>query len=216
MKKKANIVFQRLSALYPNPKTELKNWKSEFQFLVCIMLSAQTTDIQVNKVTDKLFEKYPDVSSFASAEVDDVKNLLKSLNFYKNKSKHIIEMSKILIRDFNGKVPFSSEELVKLPGVGKKTANVFLNELFQANEGIAVDTHVARVAQRLELTKNFDPYKISLDLEKVYLKKDWYLINSTFVLFGRYICKAKGPLCLDCSLNDICKIGMCKKKNPQV
>ena len=216
MNKREEFILSELKKLYPNPKTELKNWKSEFQFLVCIMLSAQTTDIQVNKVTDKLFEKYPDVSSFASAEVDDVKNLLKSLNFYKNKSKHIIEMSKILIRDFNSKVPSSSEELIKLPGVGKKTANVFLNELFQANEGIAVDTHVARVAQRLELSGNPEPYKISLDLEKLYLKKDWYLINSTFVLFGRYICKAKGPLCLDCPLNNVCKIGMCKKKNPQV
>lgn len=215
-REKAKIVFKELQKLYPNPKTELKNWETDFQFLVCIMLSAQTTDVQVNKVTKVLFESFPDIKAFADADVGDLEKVLRSVNFYKTKSKHLIKMSKILIKDFNSKIPLFEKDLVKLPGIGKKTANVFLNELFHSNQGIAVDTHVSRVVQRLDLTTKKDPLGVSLDLENIYEKEDWYLINSMFVLFGRYICKAKNPLCENCPLNDICKIGMGKKKNPQV
>jgi endonuclease III len=215
-KQRAKLVFDELRKLYPSPKTELENWKTEFQFLVCVMLSAQTTDIQVNKVTGKVFEKFPDMESFAQANVADVEELIHSINFYKTKSKHLIKMSQILIKDFDSKIPPFEKELMKLPGVGKKTANVFLNELFHSNEGIAVDTHVSRVAQRLDLTERKDPQGISLDLEKLYEKKDWYLINSMFVLFGRYVCKAKKPLCSDCPFNSFCKIGLGQKKDPQI
>jgi endonuclease III len=215
-KQRARLIFDELRKLYPSPKTELENWKTDFQFLVCVMLSAQTTDIQVNKVTNKVFEKFPDMQSFAQADVGDVEELIHSINFYKTKSKHLIKMSQILIKDFDSKIPLFEEELMELPGIGKKTANVFLNELFHSNQGIAVDTHVSRVAQRLDLTERKDPQGISLDLEKLYEKKDWYLINSMFVLFGRYVCKAKKPLCSDCPFNSFCKIGLGQKKDPQI
>ncbi len=211
-KEKANFVFQELLKRYPNPKTELRNWETEFQFLVCVMLSAQTTDIQVNKVTGKVFEKFLDMESFANADVGDVEELIRSINFYKTKSKHLIKMSQILIKDFDSKIPPFEKDLMKLPGVGKKTANVFLNELFHSNQGIAVDTHVLRVAQRLDLTEKKDPLGVSLDLENIFEKENWYLINSTFVLFGRYICKAKKPLCGECLFNSFCKIGLRQKK----
>ncbi len=216
MKERAAFVFKEIEKLYPNPKTELVNWNTEFQFLVCIMLSAQTTDVQVNKVTVKLFVHYPEIENFASADVKNLEKMLASINYYKTKSKHLIEMSKLLIKDFDGKVPKIEKDLLKLPGIGKKTANVFLNELYHANQGIAVDTHVARVSQRLDLTKSKDPFKISLDLEKIYFKKDWYKINSIFVLFGRYLCKAQKPLCQECPLNGICRIGIGQKKDPQI
>lgn len=215
-KEKAQFVFDEIKKLYPNPKTELKNWSTDFQFLVCVMLSAQTTDIQVNKVTKKLFESFSDIESFSNAKASDVENLVSSLNFYKTKSKHLIQTSQILLKDYDSKIPMFEKDLVKFPGVGKKTANVFLNELFQSNQGIAVDTHVARVAQRLGLSNEVSPSKISLDLEKLYLKKDWYLINSMFVLFGRYICKAKKPLCCECPLLGVCRVGECQKKDPQI
>ncbi len=216
VKKRAIFVFTEISKIYPAPKTELANWKTEFQFLVCVMLSAQTTDIQVNKVTSKLFKKFSKIDDFANANVSEVEKFISSINFYKTKAKHLVEMSKILAREFKSKLPCDEKDLLKLPGVGKKTANVFFNELFHANQGIAVDTHVARVARRLDLTKPKDPFKISLDLEKIYSKKDWYKINSTFVLFGRYICKARKPLCFDCPLNEICRVGIGQKKDPQI
>ncbi len=215
-KERAKLVFDELCKLYPKPKTELKNWKTDFQFLVCVMLSAQTTDIQVNRVTNKVFEKFPDMESFAQANIDDVEKLIHSINFYKTKSKHLIKMSQILIKDFDSKIPQFEKELMKLPGVGKKTANVFLNELFHSNQGIAVDTHVFRVTQRLDLTDKKNPTGVSLDLEKLYEKENWYLINSMFVLFGRYMCKAKKPLCEDCPFNSFCKIGRRQKKDPQI
>ena len=212
IKERAKFVFEKLEHLYPEPKTELENWSTEFQFLVCVMLSAQTTDIQVNKVTKKLFSTYADIESFANANVLDLEKLISSINFFKTKAKHLIEASGLLVSDFNGKVPAVEKDLLRLPGVGKKTANVFLNEIYRANQGIAVDTHVARVAQRLELTKFKDPYRISLDLERLYDRENWYKINSMFVLFGRYICKAQKPLCNECPLNEICKIGRQKKR----
>jgi len=216
IKERAKFVFSEIEKLYPEPKTELKNWKTEFQFLTCIILSAQTTDIQVNKVTGKLFEKYPDMEAFARADIKNLEKLLSSINYYKTKARHLIEMSKLLTEKYDSKLPHIEKELLRLPGVGKKTANVFLNELFQSNQGIAVDTHVARVARRLDLTKQKDPYKISLDLEKIYPKKSWYKINSTFVLFGRYVCKAQKPLCSSCPLNQVCRVGIGQKKDPQI
>jgi endonuclease III len=204
IKDRAQFVFNHVKKLYPEAKTELKNWETEFQFLICIILSAQTTDKQVNKITKALFKKYPDVKSLSNAKIEDVEKLVSSINHYKTKSRHIVAMSKMLVENFNSEVPMFVDDLLKLPGVGKKTANVFLNDLFKANQGIAVDTHVARVAQRLELTKEKNATKISLDLEKLYLRKDWYKINSTFVLFGRYNCKARKPLCKECPLREMC------------
>lgn len=189
----AEKLLLEVEKIFPDARTELENWSTPFQFLVCIVLSAQTTDKQVNRVTRKLFERYPNAHSLVSANLEDVMNTLGSINYYRSKSKHIVEMSKKLIEEYEGEPPKSLVELQKLPGVGYKTANVFLNDLYRSNYGIAVDTHVLRVARAYGLSESKDPTKVAHDLEKLYKKSDWYRVNSAFVLYGRYILKAKKP-----------------------
>lgn len=194
---KKELAIQLLSEvkkIFPEATTELQNWSTDFQFLVCIALSAQTTDRQVNRVTKNLFEKYPDSRSLSNAELEDVIYTLRGINYFRTKSKHIIELAKIVEEQYKGEPPKRLEKLLNLPGVGYKTANVFLNDLYHLNQGIAVDTHVARVAKSYGLTKEVEPTKIAHDLEKLYPKEDWYKVNSTFVLYGRYILKAKRPV----------------------
>lgn len=193
---KKQLAIQLLSEvekLFPEATTELANWSTPFQFLICILLSAQTTDKQVNKMTRKLFEKYPDAKSLSRANLREVQNTLGGINYFKTKSRHIIESSKILDKQYSGKPPRDLKKLQKLPGVGYKTANVFLNDLYHENQGIAVDTHVIRVVKAYGLSKESDPTKVAHDLEKLYPKKDWYKVNSAFVLYGRYILKARKP-----------------------
>ncbi|HOV29832.1 MAG TPA: endonuclease III [Candidatus Dojkabacteria bacterium] len=192
-KELARKLLEEIEKLFPNASTELRNWETDFQFLVCIVLSAQTTDKQVNKVTKNLFKKYPSPSELSRANLKDVENTLGGINYYKTKSRRIIDLAKILQQEFEGKVPRELCKLMTLPGVGYKTANVFLNDRYHANQGIAVDTHVKRVARLYDLTKQSDPTKIAHDLEKLYPKRDWYKVNSYFVLYGRYILKAKNP-----------------------
>ena len=185
-KEKAYLLLSELEKMYPDAQTELKNWSTPFQFLVCIILSAQTTDRQVNKVTERLFKIYPDGYMVSLASVKDIEKYISSINYYHTKAKHIKKMSEIIVKEYNGEVPADLESLLKLPGVGYKTANVFLNDLYQLNQGIAVDTHVKKTAIKYGLTKNTDPYKIAKDLEKIYNREDWYKINRYFVLYGRY------------------------------
>lgn len=182
----AQKLLKELEEMFPDAGTELENWKTPFQFLICILLSAQTMDKQVNKVTGELFDKYPSAEALSTANIDDVKKIIGSINYYKTKSKHIIETSGILNTQYNGKPPKDVKKLQDLPGVGYKTANVFLNELYEANQGIGVDTHVRKVAKKFGLTDKDDPNKIAQDLERIYPKKDWYKINKLFVLYGRY------------------------------
>ena len=195
MKKKelAIKLLSEVEKLFPEATTELANWKNDFQFLVAVILSAQTTDIQVNKVTPELFRKYPNAKELANAKTEDLEYTLGGINYFRTKSRNIKQTAKILDKQYDGHPPKSLNELVELPGVGYKTANVFLNERYRANEGIAVDTHVLRVARAYGLTKNTDPTKVAHDLEKLYPKKDWYKVNSIFVLYGRYILKARKP-----------------------
>ena len=195
MKKKelAIKLLSEVEKLFPEATTELANWKNDFQFLVAVILSAQTTDIQVNKVTPELFRKYPNAKELANAKTEDLEYTLGGINYFRTKSRNIKQTAKILDKQYDGQPPKSLNELVELPGVGYKTANVFLNERYKANEGIAVDTHVLRVARAYGLTKNTDPTKVAHDLEKLYPKKDWYKVNSIFVLYGRYILKARKP-----------------------
>jgi endonuclease-3 len=189
----AQRLLKEIEQIYPEAKTELSNWSTAFQFLVCIILSAQTTDKQVNKVTGELFKKYPTPMRLSLAEETDVRNTLRGINYFNTKSRNIIKVAKLIHEKFNDEPPQSIQELQTLPGVGYKTANVFLNDLYKANQGIAVDTHVARVAKMYGLTKESDPVKIAKDLENLYPKEDWYKVNSSFVLYGRYILKAKKP-----------------------
>lgn len=189
----AKILLEEIEKIYPNAETELKNWDTPFQFLVCIMLSAQTTDRQVNKVTGELFKKYPSAKEISHAKVGDLENFVGSVNYFRTKARHLKELGEIVYREYGGDPPKKLEELLDLPGVGYKTANVFLNDLYKSNQGIAVDTHVARVAKSYGLTKEDNPDKIAKDLEKLYPKDDWYKVNGVFVLYGRYILKAKKP-----------------------
>ena len=211
-RKKAIYILDTMKTLFPDaPATELENWKTPFQLLVAIILSAQTTDVGVNKVTKKLFEKYPTPEKMAQASQEEIRKLISSVNYSNNKAKYLIKTAKILLEKYNGKVPTTVKELQTLAGVGEKTAKVFLNVLHNANVGIGVDTHVARVSQRLGLTKNTDPSKIAADLEKIYPKERWHEVNRYFVLYGRYRCKANAkkpnPLCVF----DFCKV--CGKNN---
>ncbi|HNW23279.1 MAG TPA: endonuclease III [Candidatus Dojkabacteria bacterium] len=185
-KERGYVLLEKLEEMYPNAQTELENWSTPFQFLVCIILSAQTTDRQVNKVTKKLFEIYPDGYTLSLASEKEIEKYISSINYYHTKAKHIKKMSEIVTRDYNGEIPIVLERLLELPGVGYKTANVFLNDLYQLNQGIAVDTHVKKTAIKYGLTKNSNPDKISKDLEKIYDREDWYKINRYFVLYGRY------------------------------
>ena len=193
LKSFASKLLSEIEQIYPEAKTELSNWSTAFQFLICIVLSAQTTDKQVNKITGDLFEKYQTAEKLANAKYEDVEHTVQGINYFKTKAKHIIELAKMVDERYNGEPPKTLIELQTLPGVGYKTANVFLNDLYHSNQGIAVDTHVSRVAKSYGLTKETDPTKIAHDLEKLYPKDDWYKVNSLFVLYGRYILKAKKP-----------------------
>jgi len=193
LKSFASKLLSEIEQIYPEAKTELSNWSTAFQFLICIVLSAQTTDKQVNKITGDLFEKYQTAEKLANAKYEDVEHTVQGINYFKTKAKHIIELAKMVDERYNGEPPKTLVELQTLPGVGYKTANVFLNDLYHSNQGIAVDTHVSRVAKSYGLTKETDPTKIAHDLEKLYPKDDWYKVNSLFVLYGRYILKAKKP-----------------------
>lgn len=204
-KQKAQIVFERMEVLFPDAKSELSNWKTPFQFLVCIALSAQTTDKQVNKITKELFKQYSTPKAMSKASQEEVMELVQGVNYYRNKAKYIIQAAQRIEDVFNGEVPKNEKDLISLSGVGRKTAHVFLNDLYQANLGIASDTHVMRVSQRMGLTKEIDPTKVSLALEALYPQDMWYRVNTTFVLYGRYVCKArmkKGES--ECVLKEYC------------
>jgi len=196
-------IMDTLEKIYPEAKTVLK-FENPFQLLIATILSAQTTDERVNKVTSTLFKKFRRPEDFAKANLDEIMEEIKSVNFYRNKAKNIKKLCEILVKEFNGKVPDKIEELVKLPGVARKTANVVLSQAYGKAEGIVVDTHVVRVANRLGLTKNTDPEKIEKDFMKIIPREKWIEFPFRLILFGRNICKAKNPDCKNCPLNKIC------------
>lgn len=196
-------LFYLLNKNYPNAKIILK-YSNNFQLLVAIILSAQTTDITVNKVTAKLFNKYKTVKDFANTDLSELEKDISMVGLYRNKAKNIIATAKIIIGKYNDEIPNSISELVKLPGVGRKTANVFLGNAYEISEGIAVDTHVVRLSKRLGLSKNSDPNKIEQDLMKLFNKKKWFKLTYLLIDHGRKICRAKDPKCDKCFLNKIC------------
>ena len=188
---------------YSDIKTILK-YRTQFQLLVSIVLSAQTTDENVNKATKGLFKEYPNAKSLASAKLKSIERLVFSTGFYKVKSKNIHALSKILVKEYNSRIPKTIEELVKLPGVGRKTASVFLAETFD-HPTIAVDTHELRVSHRLGLsTKRHDPVQTEKELKLLFPKDFWRYLSMSFVQFGRDICDAKKPLCDVCDFNNSC------------
>jgi len=187
---------------FPNVKTQLK-CRNPFELLVATILSAQCTDKQVNSVTKELFKNLKTPYAFANASNKTIEELIRPTGFFRNKAKNIKNSSRILIEKYKGNVPDSLDELIKLPGVGRKTANVVLGSAFGI-PGIAVDTHVARISKRLGLTKNIDPVKIEFDLMKIIPKKDWSGFSLQLVYFGRAVCKARNPGCDVCPLTELC------------
>lgn len=188
---------------YTDAVSELK-YTSLYELLVAVMLSAQCTDKRVNIITPALFEKYPNVEALANADLESVKKLIQSCSFFNNKAKNLINMAKMVVDEFGGKIPLEKSSLVRLAGVGQKTANVVLIEYTKANV-MAVDTHVFRVAHRLGLSKAKTPEKTELDLSKAF-KTDLHTLHQAMVLFGRYICTARNPKCKDgCFLQEYCQ-----------
>lgn len=196
-------IIRRLDKKYPHVKTAL-NFNSPLDLLIATILSAQTTDINVNKVTVNLFKKYKTAEDYLKSPIEELEDDIKSINFYKNKAKYIKNLAKELIDKFNGKVPKTINELITLPGVGRKTANIVLWNAYGINEGIAVDTHVKRISKLLGLTDNTDPDKIESDLMEITPKEHWGRITHLLIMLGRDICKAKSPNHRICPLNDIC------------
>jgi endonuclease-3 len=203
LKEKVLEIIKRLKKLYPEPKTAL-NFGNPFELLVATILSAQTTDVHVNKVTERLFKKYKSISDYANVPLEELQKDISSINFYRNKAKNIQASAKMIIERFNSKVPKSMDELLMLPGVARKTANIILSNAYKINEGIAVDTHVRRLSQRLGLTKNDDPLKIEKDLMEITPQEEWGNLSHLLILHGRNICQAKKPNHKDCVLFDIC------------
>ena len=199
-----NKIESYLDEIIPNPRCEL-NYNKDYELLIATMLSAQTTDKRVNMVTSILFEKYPTLEMLAKANINDIIDIVRPVGTFNKKSENVIKIAQSLVNDCDSKVPNNREYLEKLPGVGRKTANVVLSNLFNV-PCIAVDTHVARVSVRLGLAKEKDtPLEIEKKISKKFKQKDLCKRHHQLVLFGRYYCKARGPLCQECKLKDICK-----------
>jgi len=197
-------VHSRLKQLYPDAHCEL-NHSNPFELLIATILSAQCTDVRVNMVTPHLFKQFPTPEKLAQANLEKIEESIKSINFYKNKSKNLKACAQMLIDQHRGEVPQTVEELSALPGVGRKTANVVLGNAFNINTGIVVDTHVKRTTHLLGLTRHQDPLKIELDLMKIFPNSFWTEISHLLIFLGRRTCIARRPQCDLCNLNDICE-----------
>ena len=200
---RARIIESLLQAQYPDAAVALR-FENALQLLISVILSAQCTDVRVNMVTPNLFRKYRSADSFASANPSELEEAIHSTGFYRNKAKNIISCCRILVEKHDGKVPASMDELIQLPGVGRKTANCVLSGAFHITSGIVVDTHVARLANRLGLSEASDPEKIESELCEVIEKKDWIHFGNAVILHGRAICSARKPQCGACLLNTVC------------
>ncbi|MDX1808016.1 MAG: endonuclease III [Sulfurospirillaceae bacterium] len=206
MKKTTKNEAQKIKEIflenYENAVTELR-YENLYELLISVILSAQCTDKRVNMITPALFKKYPSVKELAAADLDDVKEIIKSCSFFNNKAKNIINMAKSVIDNFDGVIPLDEKKLITLAGVGQKTAHVVMIEYANANL-MAVDTHVFRVAHRLGLSKAETAIKTEVDLTKIF-KDNLHVLHQAMVLFGRYVCTAKNPKCDECILIDYCK-----------
>ena len=203
MDKFVSLVLKRLTARYGRPQTGLGH-SNKRELLVGAILSAQCTDVQVNKTTKALFKRFRSFDDYANADLRTLKRYLCSLNYYKTKARHLKGAAKGILEKFGGKVPRTLKELMELDGVGRKVANVVLSEGFGINEGITVDTHVAVTARRLGLSASKDPYKIELDLQAALPKKDWGKVSNLLIELGRDTCTARNKECARCVLKDVC------------
>ncbi len=203
LKDRALKILEILKKRYPDPKTKL-NWKTPWELLVATILAAQCTDDRVNKVTPMFFKKWPTIKALSEAKNEEVEKVIYSTGCYKNKARFLIESAKKIINKFNGEVPNTMEDLLKLPGVARKTANIVLSNCFSKNEGIAVDTHVKRLSFRLGLTSSKNPHVIEKDLMSLFPRSEWHLVNHLLVWFGRDVCTARSPRCNNCELEHLC------------
>ncbi len=202
-KVRSPAILDRLKHAYPDARCALDH-RNAFELLVATILSAQTTDVRVNLVTPKLFSRYPNAAALARARQADVEAIIKSTGFFRNKARSIIGMAQAVVADHGGKVPGTMDELLTLPGVGRKTANVVLGNAFGLNEGVVVDTHVARLSKLLGLTRQTDPVKIEQALMKLFPRDDWALLSHLLIFHGRRVCIARRPKCGECVLADLC------------
>lgn len=204
-------ILLRLKQLYPEAPCTL-NYETPVQLLVATILSAQCTDERVNLVTPELFRRYPDAAALAGADVAEIENLVRSTGFYRNKAKNIQAACRMIMQEFGGEVPKLMEDLLKLPGVARKTANVVLAHAFDLHMGVTVDTHVKRLSYRLGLTKHTDPIRIERDLMKLIPQPDWENWSIRLIYHGRAICMARNPQCDRCALSDLCPSAVLTQK----
>jgi endonuclease-3 len=202
-KQRAIEILARLKRLYPDATCSL-NYSTPVQLLVATILSAQCTDERVNKVTPALLERFPDAASLAIADLVELENLVRSTGFYRNKAKNIQAACRMIVNEFDSVVPNQMEQLLKLPGVARKTANVVLGHGYGINVGVTVDTHVKRLSERLGLTEAKDPVRIEQDLMVLLPQPDWENWSIRLIYHGRAICKARSPICVACELADLC------------
>jgi len=202
-KKQAIEIIETMKKMYPDATCSL-DFKTPFQMTIAVMLSAQCTDERVNKTTPYLFEKYGTPEKMAEADIKDLEEIIHPCGFYKNKAKNMKACSQMLVQEFNGIVPQNMEELQKLPGVGRKSANVIMLEAFHNPQGIAVDTHAKRISNKMGFSKQTEPEKIEQDLLKVFPKEYYYDVNHLFVWHGRNACDARKPNCVDCDVRKYC------------
>lgn len=211
IKEKVHIILDRLDEHYPTETKCYLNYSKDYELLIATILSAQCTDDRVNIVTQDLFSKYPTLESFAEASFLVMEMDVRTTGFFRNKAKNIILASRMLLENYNGVVPSDIEELIKLPGVGRKTGNVVRAHIYNL-PSVIVDTHVKRISMKLGLTKNTDPVKIEYDLMKVLPKEHWIRYNTQVIAHGRKICKAPTPKCEVCFYTDICSAFKKKSK----
>ncbi len=202
-KKEVNEILDKLEGMYPEAECAL-TYKNVYQLLIAVALSAQTTDKSVNQVTPNLFEQYPDPGALAEADLEELENAIKRIGMYKTKSKNIKALAKMLVEEYGGQVPEDYEELIKLPGVGRKTANVVLSVGF-GHQRIAVDTHVFRVSNRIGLVAEKDVLKTELALMKAVPEHRWSKTHHSLIWHGRLCCDARKPACESCGINDYCR-----------
>ena len=202
LRQRIPLLLAKLEEAYPDAHCAL-HFRNPFELLIATILSAQCTDERVNMVTPALFSKFPTAALTAKAKVEDIEAIVRSTGFFRAKAKSILGASKIIVEHFDGEVPSTLEELVKLPGVGRKTANVVLGDAFGI-PGITVDTHVGRLSRRLGLTKLDDPVKVEFALNKLIPQPQWTIFSHRLIFHGRRVCSARKPACQRCTLNDIC------------
>ena len=203
-RERALAVCERMGEQYPTAQPALDFGGDPFRLTIAVLLSAQTTDAAVNKVTPVLWERYPTIEDLANANADDVAEILHSIGFFRTKAANCIKCAQMVLADYGGEVPRTYEELQKLPGVGRKTANIVMNAGFGIVQGIAVDTHVFRIAHKLKLSNAKDASKTEQDLLKLIPPDLWEPVNHQWILFGRQVCNAKKPACGECFLADLC------------